>query len=82
MPNIVNMMRGMKYMVSAILDGLFQNVAGNERERNSCVSTQVLHHLIYNLRLEIHDLLHFKYFSIVTYQFHNICIIIVTGFHP
>jgi hypothetical protein len=57
------MMRGMKYMVSTILDELFQNVAGNERERNSCVSTQVIHNLLYNLRIERHDI-HFKYFSI------------------
>jgi hypothetical protein len=57
------MMRGMKYMVSAILDDLFQNFVGNERERNSFVSTQVLHHLLYNLRIERHDI-HFKYFSI------------------
>jgi hypothetical protein len=72
------MMRGMKCMVSAILDELFQNVARNKRKRNSCVSMQVLHHLLYNLRLGSHDLLYFNYFSID----HSICIIIVTGFHP
>jgi hypothetical protein len=76
------MMRGMKCMVSGILDEIFQNVARNKRKRNSYVSTQVLHHLLYNLRLGNHDLLHFNYFSIVAYQSHNICIIIVTVFHP
>jgi hypothetical protein len=68
--------------MSTIMDELFQNVARNKRKRNSCVSTQVLHHLLYNLRLGSHDLLHFNYFSIVAHQSHSICIIIVTGFHP